>query len=179
MPVDIQQHLQNANYPKSVLGRRLAWRLVAPFFHGSPRFLYGWRNLLLRSFGAKLGSGVRFYPSARVFHPWNLTVGDHVVIGPAANLYSLAEIRIEANVLISQGAHLCAGSHDHRQPNLPLILRPIVIESGVWLAAECFIGPGVTVRQGAVVGARAVVVRDVAAGRVVAGNPAREVGTSP
>lgn len=179
MPVDIQSHLRNANYETSTQLKRAAWIVAATLFRASPRFLYSWRAALLRVFGAQIGRGVRLYPTVRVMFPWNLQIADDVVIGGDARLYSLAPIRIGSNVLISQGAHLCAGSHDHRQPHFPLILKPIIIEKGVWLAAECFVGPGVTVGSGAVVAARAVVVRDVPAGAVMAGNPARVVGTSP
>lgn len=177
MPVDIRVHLQNDNYPAAVQRRRLVWALLGTLFHLSPRPCYGWRNFLLRAAGARVGSGVKIYPATKIMFPWNLVIADDVVIGDA-NLYALAQIKISANVLISQGAHLCAGSHDHRQPNFPLILRPITIQSGVWLAAECFIGPGVTVGSGAVVGARAVVMRDVPPGAVMVGNPARAVTAS-
>lgn len=179
MSLNIPQHLRNDNYPASTQGRRLAWLFARMLFRGSPRFLYGWRNFLLRAFGARLGTGVRFYPSAEVMFPWNLVTGDHVVVGAGVRLYSLAPITLGSHVLVSQGAHLCAGSHDHRQDHFPLVLKPIVVGDGTWLAAECFIGPGVTVGAGAVVAARAVVVRSVAPGTVVAGNPARVVGTSP
>jgi putative colanic acid biosynthesis acetyltransferase WcaF len=179
MPVDIPQHLRNANYSSSTQGRRILWAVVYPFFRFSPRFFYGWRATLLRLLGAKIGRGSKLYPAARIMFPWNLEIGDNVVVGNDARLYSLGRIQIESSVLVSQGAHLCAGSHDHRQPNYPLVLKPILIRSGAWLAADCFIGPGVTVGAGAVVAARAVVVRNVAPGTVVAGNPARVVGTSP
>lgn len=179
MPVDIVQHLRNANYPAGTQGRRVLWALARPLFHLSPRWCYGWRAALLRAFGARVGQGSRIYPSVQVMFPWNLDLGDHVVVGAGAQLYALAPIRIASSVLISQGAHLCAGSHDHRQPHYPLVLKPIAVDSGAWLAAECFVGPGVRIGAGAVVAARAVVVRDVAAGTVVAGNPARPVGTSP
>ncbi len=179
MPLNIPQHLRNDNYPASTQGRRLAWSLVQPLFRFSPRFLYGWRNALLRAFGATLGTGVRVYPTAEVMFPWNLDLGDHVVVGSGVRLYSLARITLGSHVLISQGAHLCAGSHDHRQSHFPLVLKPIVVRDHAWLAAECFVGPGVEIGAGAVIAARAVVVRNVAPGTVVAGNPARVVGTSP
>lgn len=174
MGIDVRQHLANANYSRAILMRRVIWQVLAVPFRCSPRFCYGWRNFLLRLVGARIGRRVRIYPDARIMFPWNLTLGDDALIN-AANLYSLAPITIASDVMISQGAHLCAGSHDPRQPNFPLVLRPITIASGTWLAAECFIGPGVTVGAGAVVGARAVVMRDVPPGATVVGNPARVV----
>lgn len=175
MPIDIVQHLRNRNYPRSVQLKRVAWALLAPAFRLSPPFCAGWRNFLLRLFGASIGRGVRIHPSVRIMFPWNLRISDHVVIGRDANLYALASIAIRPHVLVSQGAHLCAGSHDYRRPNFPIAHAPIVIESGTWIAAEAFVGPGVTIGAGGVVGARAVVVNDVPAGSLVAGNPARVV----
>lgn len=175
MPVDIPAHLRNANYPASTQLRRILWGLLAPLFRLSPRPWYGWRAWLLRRCGASIGQRVLVYPSAQIMFPWNLTVADDVIIGWDVRLYTLAPIRIASNVLISQGAHLCSGSHDYRQPNFPLILRPIEVASGAWLAAECFVCPGVTIGAGAVVAARAVVTRDVPPNSVVAGNPARVI----
>ncbi len=179
MPIDIRQHQRNDNYDAATFVRRILWGLAQPLFRWSPRHLNAWRRALLRVFGARVGARVVIYPSARVMYPWTLEIADDVVIAWGVNLYSLGPIHVGDNVLISQGAHLCSGTHDYRQPNYPLVRRPIVIESGTWLAAECFIGPGVTVGAGAVVGARAVVMRDVAPRAVVAGNPARVVGQTP
>ena len=178
MQVDVPQHLRNDNYPIDIHLRRILWALLSPLFRLSPRPLYAWRIWLLRRLGANIGNRVRLYPSVQVMFPWNLEIGDDVLISWDVRLYSLAPIRIASNVLISQGAHLCAGSHDYRKSNFPLILRPICVASGAWLAAECFIGTGVVIGAGAVVAARAVVVRDVPPGAVVAGNPARVVKTS-
>jgi putative colanic acid biosynthesis acetyltransferase WcaF len=175
VPLDIVQHLRNQNYPPATQVRRVLWGLVRISFRLSPTPLHGWRNFLLRCLGARIGRGVRIHPSVRVMFPWNLTISDHVVIGRDANLYSLAAIAIDRHVLISQGVHLCAGSHDYRQPNFPIAHAPISIAGGTWLASEAFIGPGVTIGAGSVVGARAVVMRDVAPGSLVAGNPAQVV----
>lgn len=98
-------------------------------------------------------------------------------LGPEVDCYSAAPIVVGANSTVSQRAYLCAASHDFRQPNFPLIVGPITIRSNVWVAAEAFIGPGVTIEDHAVVGARAVVTRDVPSEAIVAGNPARIVGS--
>lgn len=179
MPIDIVQHLQNKNYSRATQAKRIGWGLCRPLFAVSPNFCVGWRNFLLRLLGAKIGCGVRIHRSVRVMFPWNLHVADHVVVGRNVNLYALAPISIAPHVLISQGAHLCAGSHDYRQPNFPIAHAPIQIETGTWIAADAFIGPGVVVGTGAVVAARAVVVRDVAPRTVVAGNPAKPIKQLP
>jgi putative colanic acid biosynthesis acetyltransferase WcaF len=174
--LDNAAHRRNANYSRGELWRRRLWECVAWKLRWTPRCCYGLRNAILRAFGARLGRAVRIYPDARIFHPWLLQVGDCSTIGPGADIYNLGEVRIGANVLISKNAHLCAGSHDYRQPNLPLLKLPITIGDEVWICADAFIGPGVTVGRGAVLGARAVVLRDVPEGAIVGGNPARAIG---
>ena len=156
--------------------RRALWALVQPLWRFSPRCCWGWRRVLLRLFGAEVAPGGRVYPAARIHQPWNLRLGPRCTIGWGASLYCLGPVRISADVVISQGAHLCAGDHDIRDPAFPLRKRPLSVGQGVWVAAEAFIGPGVTLGDHAVVGARAVVMRDVPASAVVAGNPARVVG---
>jgi putative colanic acid biosynthesis acetyltransferase WcaF len=84
-------------------------------------------------------------------------------------------VTIGNHSVISQDAYLCAGTHDYTQPTLPLLREPITIGHGVWIAAGAFIGPTVTVGDNCVVGARAVVMKDVPPGMVVAGNPARVI----
>lgn len=156
--------------------RRTLWALVQPLWRLSPRWCWGWRRWLLRCFGARIGPAVRLYPAARLHQPWHLAIGPRSTIAWGVTLYALGPIRIGADVVISQGAHLCAGSHDIRDPAFPLRKLPITVSDAVWIAAEAFIGPDVTLAERAVVGARAVVMRDVPAGAVVAGNPARVVG---
>jgi putative colanic acid biosynthesis acetyltransferase WcaF len=107
--------------------------------------------------------------------PWNLTVGDWSAIGEHALIYNLGPVTIGREATISQRAHLCAGTHDYAAPDMPLLKPPIVVGDQVWVCADAFVGPGVRVGDGAVVGARAVVVRDVEPWTVVAGNPARPV----
>lgn len=132
--------------------------------------------MLLRLFGAKVGANVHIDPSAKIFIPWNLKIGDWSSVGFDALLYNLGPLTIGQKVTVSQRAHLCGGTHDHRSPTMELIKSPIVVGDGAWVCADAFIGPGVKVGQGAVVGARAVVMKDVEAGAVVAGNPAVNVG---
>lgn len=131
--------------------------------------------MLLRKFGATIGPNTFIEPTTKVFHPWLLTIGDWTHIAGGANLYNLGPMSIGDHSVVSQNAFLCAGTHDYTHPNLPLLRPPITIGSGVWIAAEAFVGPGVTVGDNSVVGARAVVTKDVPPGVVVAGNPARVI----
>jgi len=154
--------------------RRALWGVVyGVLFRPSPRPFHAWRALLLKLFGARLGRGVHIYSKARIWAPWNLEVGDESGVADDAILYTMAHIRLGRRVVVSQGAHLCAGTHDFEDPGFPLRAFPIVVGDQAWIAAEAFVHPGVTVGEGAVVGARSVVTRDLPAWTVCAGHPCR------
>lgn len=178
-----KQNLHTGQNLKSELSlsnkaRRSLWGIVnATLFRPSPRIAFGWRRFLLRTFGAKVGLRVRIYNDIRIFDPSNLVLCDDSVIGPRADLYSVGLIEVGQASIISQGSHLCGATHDFRRPDFPLLIGKISVRDGVWICADSFIGPNVTIGDRAVVGARSVVVKDVAEGSIVAGNPAREVGT--
>lgn len=152
---------------------RLLWTLATPLFRYSPRPLFGWRRFLLRLFGARIGHAAHVYPSARIYLPWNLNLGDQASIGEWALIYNLGMVVIGMGATISHRSHLCAGTHDYRDPALPLLRLPIEIGPQAWVCADAFVGPDVRIGEGAIVGAGAVVVRDVPAWQIVAGNPAR------
>ena len=161
------------NYTFKEYFLRGLWILIWPFFRFSPRLLYGWRNFLLRLFGARIGKKVKIFPSARIRFPWQLTIGNEVVISWDVILYNLGSIKIDDRVIISQGVHLCAGTHDYRSDSFPLIKSHIQIEEAVWIAAEAFIGPDVTIGKKGVIGARTVVTKSTEAYGVYGGNPAK------
>lgn len=131
------------------------------------------RNLLLRLFGADIPLVSLVYPSSKIWAPWNLSMGEYACIGPDTEIYNKAAVTIGNHAVISQGTFLCTASHDISDPAHALISAPIVVEDQAWVAAEAFVGMGVTVGRGAVVGARSAVFRDVAPWTVVGGNPAR------
>ncbi len=172
---DIASNRQQVRYSRQENLKRVLWAIVRPFFHFSPRVFFGWRNFLLRLFGARIGKHVHIYNSAQIYFPWNLEVGDWSAIGEYAFIYNLGPIHIGSQVTISQRVHLCAGTHDYTDPSLPLQKPPIVIGDQAWICADAFVGPGVTVGEGALVGARAVAVKDVEPWQIVAGNPARPI----
>lgn len=175
--LDIRANRQNRKHSVYTQLRRVGWGLFSPLFRFSPRACFGWRRMMLRLFGARVGRSVHVYPSAQIMMPWNLEIGDESAVGEAALLYSLGPIRIGSRATISQRAHLCAATHDFRKRDLPLVRLPIEIGDEVWVCADAFVGPGVTIGHGAVAGARAVVVKDVAPWTVVGGNPAKQIGT--
>lgn len=145
------------------------WLLLASW---TPPPLHPWRRVLLRAFGAKVAATAGIYGTARIWSPANLEVGHYAFIGPKVNVYSMARVIFEPYSLASQGAHLCAGTHDISDPKFQLIAAPIRVCERAWVAAEAFVGPGVTVGEGAVLGARGCAFNDLEAWTVYAGNPA-------
>ena len=159
---------------KEYLGRIL-WSFFFIFFRYSPRFFFKWRNFILRIFGAKIGKNVHIYPTAVIYLPWNLKIGDESSIGEWTLIYNLGEIDIGSRTTISHRAHLCAGTHDYSKSNLPLLRLPIKIGDQVWICSDSFIGPNVNIENGAIVGASAVVMKNVKTMEIVVGNPAKYV----
>lgn len=170
------QDLKLFNVPADFRGRsafivQLWWIVETIFFKTSPQAFYAWRRMLLRLFGASIGKGVKIRPSVTVTYPWKVTIKEHSWIGDKAVLYSLGEIKIGSSVVVSQKCYLCTGSHDYTSPDFTIHSSPIVIEDQAWLATDVFIGPGVKVGKGAVVGARSSVFKNIEGGLVYAGNP--------
>lgn len=155
----------------------MLWAIATPLFRFSPRIFWGWRRMLLRAFGARIGTNAHVYPSVRITIPWNIEIGNDAAVGDYAILYALGPISIGKRATISQYAHLCAGTHDWRDPAMPLIKAPLVVGEDAWVCAAAFIGPGVEVGARAIVGAGAVTVKNVAPSSIVGGNPAQPIGT--
>lgn len=142
----------------------------------SPRPCFAWRRFWYRRFGAVIGRGVRICPEVRCKYPWKLRIGEHAWIGEGADLYSLEAIDIGAHAVISQRACLCTGTHDAADPAFGLVVKQIRIGAGAWVAMEALVMPGVTVGDGAVVAARALLTRDALPWTIYRGQPAKEAG---
>ena len=156
--------------------KRTVWQVIdILLFKPSPRPFHGWRTFLLRGFGAKIARGVHVYPGVRVWAPWNLNLGEECGIANGVILYSMDTITIGKRTVISQGTHLCAGTHDYTKAGFPLVSKPITIGDHVWIAAEVFVHPGITIGDGCVVGARSVVTHDLPAWIVCAGHPCKPI----
>lgn len=173
----VVQDLSRFRLPQHFRGRsavfvQMWWLVQGTLFALSPQVLYGWRNVLLRAFGAKVGRGVLVRPSVRITYPWKVTIGDRSWIGDHAELYSLGEITIGADAVVSQKAYLCTGSHDHRSVAFDIYAKPIVIEDQAWVCADVFVHPGITVGRGAVIAARSVLRSDAEPYGLYSGAPA-------
>jgi putative colanic acid biosynthesis acetyltransferase WcaF len=144
-------------------------------FRFSPLPLYGFRRWLLRLFGGKIGKGVILRPRARFHYPWRIEIGDHSSIGDDVWLYSIGPIKIGRQTVISQRSFLCTASHDYRDPHFKTIHKPIAVGDGVWIAADVFISPGVSIGDNAVIGARSSVFQDMPENTICYGSPCRPV----
>lgn len=155
---------------------RWCWALVqATFFRWSPRPWHGLRARLLKLFGADipLPGQVVVFPTARITYPWRLHLAARSMIGRNVTVYNLADVTLKYGANVSQNTHLCAGTHDFNQWSMPLVAKPIVIGRNTWVAADVFVGPGVTLGELCVIGARSVVLRDQPARMICAGHPCR------
>jgi putative colanic acid biosynthesis acetyltransferase WcaF len=173
----ILQNIEPWTQPSFSLSNRLArvaWGIVYQLlFQTSPRPLHAWRSFLLRCFGAKIGKHCHVYPHAKIWAPWNLIMDDYAGMADDVHCYSMTTISLGKKVVVSQGTYLCTGTHDYEDPNFQLYAKPIYIGAHVWLCAETFVCPGITIGEGAVVGARSVVTSNLPDWTVCAGNPCK------
>jgi len=156
--------------------RRLVWNACwLIFYRPSPRPFHGWRSMLLRLFGAKIGPHCHFYPASRIWAPWNLDCADQVTAGDGAEIYNPAPMRFGSHAIVSQQAYICGATHDYDNPDFPLIAYSMEIGAYAWICARASVGPGVNVGEGAVLGLASVTTRDLEPWGVYAGSPAVKV----
>jgi putative colanic acid biosynthesis acetyltransferase WcaF len=156
--------------------RETVWEYLAqPLMFRTLEGWYGLRRGMLRLFGARIHPTARTARTVRFHHPWNLSMEEESIVSGRAVLFCLGPIRIGRRCRVSQFAHLCAGSHNYTRPDMALIRDPIVLEDDVWIAADAFIGPGVTIGHDTIIGARATVLHSRPPGQVCIGDSARPV----
>ena len=152
---------------------RALWGLVRlTLFLPSPPPYNAWRRMLLRLFGARIGRGVKIMPTARIFAPWRLTMEAQSCLGHHVDCYNLGGVTIGRNATVSQYSFLCGATHDHTDPTMPLLANPITIGANAWVCADVFVGPGVTIGEGSIVGARSSVFSDLPGWKICHGTPA-------
>ena len=141
----------------------------------TPPPMYSWRRIVLNLFGAKVAKGARVYGAAKIWYPPNLTMGKGAVLGPHTICYCMDKIVLDDFAEVAQYNYLATGTHDTESATFQLQTRPIRIKSYAWIAAGCFVGPGVTVNEGAVLGARGVAFKDLEPWTIYVGNPAKAI----
>lgn len=172
--VDLRQYDQSWYDPGRPRWMILLWWLVQAI--AFPITLHSHnasRRALLKLFGAKVGKGVIIRPTARFTYPWNVEIGDYSWVGDDVVFYSLDKIRVGCHCVISQESYLCTGSHDTSDPAFGLVIGPITIENGVWVATDCFVGLGVRIGANTLVGARSGVFSDLPPQHICLGTPCR------
>jgi len=134
--------------------------------------MHAWRSMLLRIFGAKMGPGCHFYPSGRVWAPWNLVCEDCCTLADQAEIYNPSTIYLESHCIISQQAYVCGATHDYNLPEFPMISYSMRLGAYSWICARACVSPGVHVGEGAVLGLGSVASDDMEPWAVYAGVPA-------
>lgn len=164
------------NIPKSDKLYRLCWRIISILFFKSfslPCF-NRYRIILLKLFGAQIGKHCEIYASCYIPSPKNLSMGVHSTLGPGVQLH-IGKTIIGNKVTVSQRTYLCSATHETNSINTPFVSGEIIIEDFVWIAAEAFIMTNITIGEGAVVGARSAVFKNVEDWSIVGGNPAKPI----
>lgn len=174
-PSEIDPHLQ-ASYPLSNRLRRAVWNLCyAVFFRPSLRPMHGWRSMLLRLFGARLGPNCHIHAKCRIWAPWNLECEDAACIAEYAEIYNPSLFQMGSHAIVSQGAYVCGASHLYNNPSFQLVSFPMRMGAYSWVCARAVVSPGVQIADGAILGLASVATRDLEAFGVYAGAPARKV----
>lgn len=174
------QDLSKFHVPADFRGKgkiyiQLWWAIQATLFRCSPKFMYGFRNFLLKIFGAKVGKGVLIRPSVSITYPWKLTIGDYSWVGDDSIIYNLGQINIGSDVAIAHRVFLCTGLHKIDKVTFDIGQKPILIGNEVWLTSDVFVGPGVTIGRGSIIGARSSVFTNMPEGMICLGTPAKPV----
>ncbi|MBK1858667.1 putative colanic acid biosynthesis acetyltransferase [Cerasicoccus arenae] len=173
--LDIQGNRAGRKHTCRYIVRRGLWECGRVLFRLTPVPLFKLRSVILRCHGARIGRDVRIHPAAVISYPWNLEIGDFAALGEGVFVDNHGLVKIGQRATISQCAHLCSGTHDYTDKTMPLLMPPITIGQDAWICAGVFVGPDVTIGDGAVVGARAVVVNDIAPWMVAVGHPAKAI----
>jgi putative colanic acid biosynthesis acetyltransferase WcaF len=155
---------------------RLLWRAVYLLLYRiSPRPLHAWRSLLLRLFGATMGPGCHFYPSGKVWAPWNLFCEDCCTLADQAEIYNPSPIYLESHCIVSQQAYICGATHDYNHPDFQMISYSMRLGAYSWICARASVSPGVNVGAGAVLGLGSMASSDLEPWTVYSGVPAVRV----
>lgn len=175
MPVDLSTY-NNSWYKPGSFIKRMAWHYTNGLFFRSGLFpFYGIKVFLLRLFGAVVGKGVLIKPCVNIKYPWLLQIGDHCWVGEGVWIDNLGMVTIGAHVCLSQGAYLLTGNHDYKKEGFDLLVKPILLEDGVWIGARSIVCPGVTCKTHAVLSAGSTLSNDMEAYGIYRGNPAQKI----
>jgi putative colanic acid biosynthesis acetyltransferase WcaF len=153
--------------------KQMIWYFINVVFFISPIIpSSSLKKMLLRLFGAKIGTGVIFKPGINIKYPWKLIIGDYSWIGEKVWIDNLATVEIGNNVCISQGAMLLTGNHNFSSTTFDLIIKKIILEDGVWIGAQSIVCPGIICGTHAILSVNSVATKNLEAYKIYQGNPA-------
>lgn len=166
--------------PMGIKLKRAIWNVAAavlfrPFI--TPLFRK-WRILVLRMFGAQIEWNANVYASVKIWAPWMLRMGHRACLGPDVICYNQDWVVLDDDAIVSQYSYLCTAGHDIDHANTAgsgLVTAAIVLRRGAWIGSHAYVGMGVEIGEGAVVGATASVYKNVESWNVVGGNPAKVI----
>ncbi len=161
--------------PGSALKRILWYVVSACVFRSYMLPFSGLKRHILNIFGAKIAKGVVIKPGVNIKYPWYLEIGENTWIGEGAWIDNLDHVRIGANCCISQGVMLLCGNHNYAKRSFDLMIKPIVLEEGVWLGAQSRVAPGVVCGSHAVLSYGSIAYQNLEAYTIYAGHPAQKV----
>lgn len=171
MKVDLKSYDNSWFNPGGGAFKRVLWYFTNAIFFTNHLFpVSSVKVVLLRLFGAEIGTGVVIKPSVNIKYPWNLKIGDYTWIGENVWIDNLAMVSIGANCCISQGALLLCGNHNYKKPTFDLIVKPITIADGVWIGAKSIVCPGVTVGENTVMTVGSIVTKSVSPNLIISVN---------
>ncbi len=155
---------------------RIAWMAVsALFFQNWVPWPSRMKRSLLVLFGSRVGPGLVLRPRVTIKYPWRLVIGSDCWIGEGVWLDNLGEIVLGDDCCLSQGALLETGSHDWTDPAFGLVVKPVMVGQGAWIAARAVVLPGSVIGEGAVIAAGSVFSGAADVWTVYRGNPATAV----
>lgn len=179
--MEYKQDLRERNLPFTEKVYRAIWRFIWLILASwTPNKLHMWRIFILKIFGAKVEYTCSIYPSVKIWSPKNLVMQKYSALAPGVDCYNVAKVNIGSYATISQRTYICTASHDYKQAEvnnnlMPLVIAEINIKDFAWIAAECFIAPGITIGKGSVAVARSVVTKNLENSGVYGGNPAKKI----
>ncbi len=174
MKTDLSKYNIDWYKPGGKLVRFLWFYINAIFMQSKLNPFSGFKVLLLRIFGAKIGRWVVVKPGVNIKYPWKLAIGNHVWIGENVWIDNLDDVVIKNHVCISQGAMLLCGNHNYKKPAFDLLVGKIIIEDGVWIGAKSIVTQNVVCESHSVLAVNSVASSNLDSYAVYRGNPAKK-----
>lgn len=155
---------------------RILWYYVNAIVFKSYLFpFYRFKTIILRSFGASIGSNFVIKPNVNIKYPWQLLVGNNVWIGEGCWIDNLVKVELGDNVCVSQGALLLTGNHNYSKQTFDLITKSISVKEGAWIGAKAIVCPGIICESHSVLSVGSIATTNLNAFTIYSGIPAQPI----